>query len=196
METIEDKVERAHRDADYQEIADSIIAEAKTQAPERGFEIDKVFYSGFHSQGDGASWVGVLRPTAYIEWKLENGGIEGLENVTLEVMFWLFNAGVFDNKLDITSSGYYTHEQTMTLSDIYWSAMGANDVETLGVWGGPFEHTPVKELLKASGWSWETEMDDSDNYNRLWSHMLNDARDFAKDLYKRLEDAYEEVYFD
>jgi len=196
METIEDKVERAHRNADYKAIADSIIAEAKTQAPERGFEIDRVFYSGFHSQFDGASWVGVLRPAAYIEWKLENGGIEGIDNGTLEVMFWLFHAGVFDNKVEITSNGYYTHEKTMTMSDIYWTCMGSNDVETMGKWGGPFEHTPVKELLKATGWCWETELYNYNNYNRLWAHMLNDAQDFAKDLYKRLEDAHEEVYFD
>ena len=83
----------------------------------------------------------------------------------------------------------------MRLADFYWSFMGNNDTETMGNWGGPFADTPIRELLQATGWSWETENYANDNYNRLWAQILNDAQDYALQTYKRLEDAYYSVYF-
>ena len=192
METSEDTV---IKDTEYEIISDEIINEAKREAPERGFDIEKFYYSGFGSQGDGASWVGDVWVPDYIEWKLKNGGIDGLEDVTLEVMYWLFQGGVFDRKLVVTTRGHYTHEKTMSIADFYWTFMGNNDTETMGNWGGPFADVPVKELLQATGWSWETENYANDNYNRLWAQILNDARDYALQTYKRLEDAYYSVYF-
>lgn len=192
METSEDT---AIKDIQYEELAREIIAEAKAQAFERGFDIDEIYYSGFGSQGDGASWAGRVRVPDYLEYKLNNGGIDGVEDVTLEVMYWLFNGGVFDSRLEVSTVGHYSHEKTMRLADFYWSFMGNNDTETMGNWGGPFADVPVKELLKASGWSWETELDANDIYNRVWAQILNDAQDYALQTYKRLEDAYYSVYF-
>ena len=34
---------------------DEIIARAKEEGPERGFSIAEILFTGFHSQGDGAS---------------------------------------------------------------------------------------------------------------------------------------------
>ena len=48
--------------------ADEIIARAKQDGPERGFEIDEVAWSGFSSQGDGASWTGMVRLPCFIEY--------------------------------------------------------------------------------------------------------------------------------
>jgi hypothetical protein len=39
---------------------EEIYARAKEDGPERGFNIDEIQFSGFHSQGDGASWTGTL----------------------------------------------------------------------------------------------------------------------------------------
>lgn len=195
MEMTEEAEDTAFKDTEYQITADDIIAEAKAQAPERGFDIDQIYYNGFGSQGDGASWSGSVRVSDYIEWKLKNGGVDGLGDVTLEVMYWLFHGGVFDNRLKVWTEGYYYHEKSMRLADFYWTFMGNNDVETMGNWGGPFADTPIRELLQATGWSWETENCANDNYNRLWAQILNDAQDYALQTYKRLEDAYYSVYF-
>lgn len=185
----------AIKDTQYEVVADDIIREATHQALERGFDINQIYFHGFGSQGDGASWDGTVYVTDYIEWKLKNGGVDGLEDVTLEVMYWLFHGGVFDVRLKVWREGHYTHEKTMHIADFYWTFMGNNDTETMGNWGGPFADVPIKELLKATGWSWETEMDANDNYNRLWAQILNDARDYALETYKRLEDAYYAIYF-
>jgi hypothetical protein len=176
---------------DFKFEADMILQMAKEKGVERGFYIDDFKYSGFYSQGDGASWQGGVRVPEYIDWKLGQGGIEGIPNVTAELMFWLFNAGVFDSRLSVGSRGHYCHEKTMQLSDIYWTYIGSNDTETMGAFGGPFSETPIKQLLQATNWGWESESQPDDYYNRLWATILNDARDYAKDVYKQLEEAYE-----
>jgi hypothetical protein len=196
METHEEVQDQTIKDETWHAMADDIIADAKAQATERGFDIDNIFFSGFGSQGDGASWTGYVHVPEYLEWKLSNGGVDGLDDITLEVMFWLFNGGVFDRKLVVTADGHYNHEKTMSIADFYWTYMGDNDIETMGNWGGPFADTPIIELLNATGWTWETEMDANDTYNRLWAQILNDARGYAVDTYKRLEEAYYSVYFD
>ena len=46
-----------------------VIEDAKEQGRLRGFEIDKIYYSGFWSQGDGASWTGTINLTKFLEWE-------------------------------------------------------------------------------------------------------------------------------
>jgi hypothetical protein len=56
--------------------SDSVIAQAVEDAAERGFEIQErrgrkepaFYFSGFWSQGDGASWEGVVDVPKWIEW--------------------------------------------------------------------------------------------------------------------------------
>lgn len=196
MQTLEEAEDTAIKDSTWEVTADDIIADAKAQAPERGFDIDQFYYTGFYKQGDGGSWTGRVRVSDYIEWKLKNGGVDGLEDVTLEVMYWLFNGGVFDNSLKVWADGFYSHEKTMNIADFYWTFTDNNDTETMGIWGGPFADTPIRELLQATGWSWESENYANDNYNLLWEQIRNDTQDYGKDTYKRLEGAYDAVYFD
>ena len=192
--------------------AEMVIQRAKEEARDYGFFIDKIQYSGFGSQGDGASWEGDVAVPKYIEWKLNTGerseAIEGIPNGILEVMYWLFTGGVFEYKLSVyRRASHYCHHKTMDLAEVYWTFMGANDSETMGQYGGPFADTPIKSLLQATQWSWEEDGhivnpelfskdwgDPHEYYRFLWEAVLNDARDFAVATYKRLENAYYEVY--
>ena len=192
--------------------SEMLIQQAKEGGQEHGFVIDKIQYSGFSSQGDGASWDGYVDIPKYISWKLDTGegseAIEGIPNGILEVMFWMFSGGVFEYKVSVyRRASHYCHDKTMDLAEFYWTFMGSNDTETMGQYGGPFADTPIKTLLQATQWSWEegghvvqpelfsNEWGDPQEYYRiLWEAILNDARDFAVATYKRLENAYYEVY--
>jgi len=178
----------------YQERVIDITEQAKAQAPERGFVIEKIYYNGFWSQGDGASWIGEVNVSDYIEYKIRNGGIDGIPHGVLETMYWLFEGGVFDRKLNVRHEGYYYHDGGMRLADFYWTFMGNNDTETMGNWGGPFADTPIKYLLQATNWSWENGSDLPDYYTALHSQIIDDARAYARDIYRKLEEAYTAVH--
>jgi hypothetical protein len=191
--------------------SEMLIQQAKEEGQEYGFVIDKVTYSGFSSQGDGASWEGYIDIPKYISWKLDKGEgsecIKGIPNGILEAMFWMFSAGVFEYKIAVHRwQSHYYHDKTMDLAEFYWTFMGSNDTETMGQYGGPFADTTVKTLLQATQWSWEQDghvvtpeqfgnADEPQEYYRtLWETMLSDARNFAVDIYQRLEKAYDELH--
>ena len=195
----------------YEAHAEELIKQAKEEGQEYGFVIEHVLYNGFYSQGDGASWTGYVDIPKYISWKLDTSttdeAIKGIPNGILEVMFWMFSGGVFEYKAAVhRRASHYYHENTMELAEFYWTFMGSNDTETMGQYGGPFADTPIKTLLQATQWSWEedghivnpeefnVEPDPQEYYRILWETMLSDARDFAKDTYKRLENAYDELH--
>lgn len=190
--------------------SEMLIQQAKEEGQEYGFVIDQVLYNGFSCQGDGASWTGYVDIPKYISWKLDTSttdeAIEGIPNGILEVMFWMFSGGVFEYKAAVhRRASHYYHENTMELAEFYWTFMGSNDTDTMGQYGGPFADTPIKTLLKATHWHWEdgyvmppeninTEDDPQEYYRILWETILNDARGYAKDTYRRLEKANYEVH--
>ena len=49
---------------------ESVYDLAKEDGAKRGFEIEDIRFSGFWSQGDGASWTGSVNVARFIEWAL------------------------------------------------------------------------------------------------------------------------------
>jgi hypothetical protein len=177
--------------------SEMLIQQAKEEGKEYGFEIDKVLYSGFSSQGDGASWAGEVNVPKYIEWKLdkkESGeAIEGIPNGILEVMFWMFSGGVLDDTVKVYRlAGHYYHAYTMS-ADEFEQIYNLDAQDIMGQTGGPFGSTPLGELFKATNWE-NAHNEEKEYYGILWETILSDARDFANDIYMRLEAAYDELY--
>ena len=189
--------------------SEMLIQQAKEEGEKYGFIIGNINYSGFGSQGDGASWIGNINVPEYIEWKLSKCGdgeaIQGIPNVILETLYWMFCGGVFDYIVSVERArSSYVHENTMDLSDFYWTNAGTSG-EVLGQGGGPFSDTTISSLLAATNWEnpWEkeggygygrTESGKDEYYRILWETILKDARGFAKDTYRRLEAAYDKLY--
>lgn len=131
--------------------SDDVLDRMKEAAPEY-FQIDDINYSGFWSQGDGASWTGSVNVPLFCQQ-------HGLENYTQFV-----DSGAIEDTAKINQQGHYSHEGTMSL-DLY---IHENYTDT------PEEE---QELIEAS--------------NVLEKQILEEAKDYAKKIYRELEQAYE-----
>ena len=80
-----------------------IIEEWPEQAKERGFDIDKIYYSGFWSQGDGAMFEGSVNDFTKF--------CEGLNPHFIK----LVKSGNLDLTCHFTHSGHYYHERSVNI---------------------------------------------------------------------------------
>lgn len=79
---------------------DYIIDEFKVTAKDRGFDVEEVYFSGFHSQGDGAMFEGEI-----------NNVTSFLEGVDKRVIR-LIEKGLITVSCEITRNGHYYHERS------------------------------------------------------------------------------------
>ena len=98
---------------------DHIVDDAKRVGALIGFEIDKVYFSGFYSQGDGACFEGTYRYSSGWKAKLkaEIGGETLEEMLTLGEELQAIQRLCY-YKLEASSrhSGFYYHERSMDIS--------------------------------------------------------------------------------
>ena len=151
---------------------DYVIEDAKEQGRLRGFEIDEIYYSGFWSQGDGASWTGTINLTKFLEWEEQQE--KPLLNDYQRV---LLGAGAkYAFSLVVEVRGRYSHSHTMLLS----TGMNADGVPA-ELPDGPYagmRGEDYEELL-------------AENADEIDVILLSAARDYADEIYKDLEAAYE-----
>ena len=112
-----------------------VIDNAKEEAPTY-FNIEDVHFSGFGSQGDGASWVGYIDARAWCE-------VHGVPNAES-----LIESGELSEDIEIKTQGNYAHSGTMSIPDL----------------------CIPREIELA---------------------MLSEARSYADQIYKDLEESYE-----
>jgi hypothetical protein len=166
---------------------EDIYAQFKQQGPERGFEIDEIKFSGFHSQGDGASWTGYVDLVDFIEYHNKPEASDYTQYVMLRE---LIKDGWCEDKVPISRSGfYYNHSGTMRSAGIDDSINYADDDAVVD--RGILEGANVKELAKS--------IDTDYLFNQLDEWVLDKAQSYANDIYKQLRDEYEayteEEYF-
>jgi hypothetical protein len=159
--------------------ADEIIARAKQDGPERGFEIDEVAWSGFSSQGDGASWTGMVRLPRFIEYHNKPDNHDYTQYFVLNE---LIKEGWTDTNLGVSRSGfYYNHSGTMRVEDIsdnFYNADGAS------IDAGILEGANVHELMRSISVDVRLE--------ELHQWVMNEVRRYANDIYAQLRDEYDE----
>lgn len=151
---------------------DFVIEDAKEQGKLRGFEIDKIHYSGFWSQGDGASWTGYINIKKFLEWEEQQE-----KRLFSDYQRVLLGAGAkYIFTLVVEAKGRYSHSHTMLLSSgVNEMAIGAelSDGPYAGMRGEDYE-----ELL-------------NEHVDEIDEILLSAARDYADEIYKDLEAAYE-----
>lgn len=166
---------------------DSVYETAKEDGKERGFEIDDIRFSGFWSQGDGASWTGRVRAVPYLDWKLAT-----LDPNDPRFGPWTVLREIADNNFLIRSieisrgGGMHVHENTMKTDDdsSYYASYDPDDyVEDHALERGVMAGANVKTLMEA--------IDFGDAIDRLIEEALDDAKSYAQDIYKMLEREYE-----
>jgi len=90
---------------------DSVYEMAKEDGKEKGFYIDKINFSGFCSQGDGASWAGFVDVRQWLE---ENCA----DSIGVSAWCALIQEDVVTKNIQVTQSGRYSHEETMSFANV------------------------------------------------------------------------------
>ena len=166
---------------------EEIYARAKEDAPARGFNIDEIQFSGFHSQGDGASWTGHIDLADFIEYHSKPEDTDYAQYVVLRE---LIKDGWCEEKVEISRNGfYYNHSGTMRTQGINDSISYADDDSVMD--RGILEGANVKELAKSIG--------TDELFNELDNWSLHKAQKYADEIFKQLREEYDaytsEEYF-
>ena len=149
-----------------------IIDNAKEDGKALGFDIQDITFSGFCSQGDGASWSGYVD---MVEWLDKHKP----EDAQAHVVIALIENGWVDAYIDITANdSHYSHSNTMRRGDV--SIQGEDENDT--IYKGMFAGANVCTLMEALPDSYVDDIADE---------VLQSARDYADEIYKQLRDEYE-----
>ena len=171
---------------------DSTIENAVCEAELRGFVIGQrknskvcsFYFSGFWSQGDGASWEGHVDVPAWLEWTKEHGGVPFTE----QQMLWIDAAyanDVIERTMEVVVRGNGCHSGCMYAHHVFIDTSMHREIE-VGVFKGMH-----KEIFAG--------MFDSVVGDELSEVVLKAAKNFADEIYEQLENEHDyltsEEYF-
>jgi hypothetical protein len=151
---------------------DHIYDNAKEDGLAKGFHIDDISFSGFWSQGDGASWEGTVDMVKWLE-------VHKADDPKATILFELIADNWVEKHVGIIKrNNYYSHSNTMTHCG--WSCVSPNDDSVIET--GILQGANVSALIESIDFSC---LDD------LLDDMLESARDYANDIYNQLRKEYE-----
>jgi hypothetical protein len=166
---------------------DGVYENAKADGLERGFEVDDIRFSGFWSQGDGASWTGSVRIKEFLDYHLKEdhpdyGRYFILQALIAENQDWV------ERYTNVNRSGFhYVHDNMMRLESISYSNLDnldENDEERLQV-DGPLQRANIYQLFKGA---------DIDHLiDDLETWILEEAQAYARQIYDDLEAEHEHL---
>jgi hypothetical protein len=148
---------------------------------EKGFYIDKIYFSGFHSQGDGASWTGQVDVRQWLEENLP-------DSIGLSAWCQLIQEDIVSKHCKVTANdAHYCHESTMQFEDIedHTDYFADEDPLTLPSIFMGMEIRFVFDLIEG---------DDAcpiKNVEAMTQAITESGRQYAKDIYHRLREEYE-----
>jgi hypothetical protein len=136
----------------------------------KGFRVDKIHFTGFYSQGDGASWDGVVYLDEFICAHCD------MSDPRWHIVHALVDAEVLPSSVEVYRHGsHYYHEQTMLVGslNVWW---GEDDYcLPKGVYAG----ANANELYEAAGGDATIE--------ELHDMIESAVKDYARDIYAALE---------
>jgi hypothetical protein len=155
---------------------DSVYDWAVDEGKGRGFLFtDKdISFSGFWSQGDGASWTGDIKLADMFEHYAPKEHRELLKWQAIKALC------AECSLVDVSTHGRYAHSGTMSAT--MRTVPEGDDVMSTY----PFDGAPAAQAWAASEW----------DENDLCEWALQCARDFADDIYKALETEYDHMTSD
>lgn len=162
-----------------------VIDNAKHEGVERGFEIEDVSWSGFSSQGDGASWTGRVLLDKFLNYHLKENHAD---YARYTVLLTLAGDGWVDNFVNVGRKAFmYNHSGTMTIDQPYMGYVNAKDDATIGT-ECPLQGASVPQLYEG--------IDINNLLDDLYQWMLREAKSYADEIYKDLEAAYDDEMSD
>lgn len=158
---------------------------AKEDGKEKGFDIDDIRFSGFWSQGDGASWTGTVHLKHFLEHHLKEDNPDHHRYFVLQA---LLDEGWVEKYVTIERRGFhYVHADMMREGGVSLSALEDldEDSEERLQHDGPLQRANVYQLHV--GIDTDALVDD------LLEWVIEEAREFADKIYKDLEQEYEDL---
>lgn len=156
---------------------DSTYAFMKEEGEHKhGFRVDDIRFSGFWSQGDGASWCGAVDLG---DWVRKTFNSTDLEHPLTQIFLALLDEGWIESKVLVSfNSSRYSHEKTMYVNTIdHYYKIDDGSVMEMGM----FKGANVAELIHLIESTIDT----------LYERLVEECQDFARTIYKELEADYE-----
>jgi hypothetical protein len=160
---------------------EGVYESVKEDGYELGFCIDDIRFSGFWSQGDGASWLGQVDVRQWLEKHCAD---------SIGVSAWcaLIQEDVVSKHIQVTqNSNHYSHHETMGFANVEDNVYDANDEHEM-VLPSIFKGMEVRHLFDIIA------TDDTCPYkgvDDITTAIAISAKDYAKDIYIRLREEYE-----
>ena len=148
----------------------------KEEGLKYGFNIKDIRFSGFWSQGDGASWCGAVDLG---DWVRKTFNSTDLEHPLTQIFLALLDEGWIESKVLVSfNSSHYCHENTMHVNTIdHYYKIDDDSVMEMGM----FKGANVAELIHLIESTLDT----------LYERLVEECKDFARTIYKELEADYE-----
>lgn len=165
---------------------DSVYEMVKEDSKGVGFTIESIYFSGFWNQGDGACWEGYVDIEEWLEVNCPN-------SIGISAWRQLVQEEYITKTLKVTHSGHYSHENTMRFEDLDFSLdPDPEEASTNGFY-------MAKERSVFAGMEWKLLLDiiktdpqcPYKNIEQLQEAIEESAKDFARDVYKRLQEEYD-----
>jgi len=167
--------------------ADCITERFKEDGYLLGFHMYDSNWSVGHSQGDGASWTGIVKTAEFLEAhinEVKDADRHSRYTILLEL---LKDSSGAPSKVEITQrSFYYNHSGTMNADYVepIWEEEEIN--AALRVCGGILEGASIQELMRAIN---------TDNLLEEFLDWIQDkAREYADDMFHALQREYDAYY--
>jgi hypothetical protein len=159
---------------------------AKEDGKEKGFYIDKIYFSGFCSQGDGASWIGQVDVRQWLETNVP-------DSIGLSAWCQLIQEEYIEKHIRVVAnSSHYCHESTMQFSD--WDFNMEVDPDATHTNGYPMGDGSI---FKDMEWKLLLDIIKSDplcqykNTIQIEQAITESGKDYARAIYQRLREEYE-----
>ena len=158
-----------------------VIDDHKREGEKLGFYIDDVSWSGFNSQGDGASWTGDIVLRTFIENHLLKP--DSPNYGSLITLLELYNDGWIEEKVSVSRTGYmYNHSGTMRIDQVGYGYAVAKEGDTIKA-ASPLQGADVRELYEG--------IDIDGLLEQVYEAALDEAKKYADKIYAALEEAYD-----
>lgn len=165
---------------------DYVYEQAKIDGEKKGFGLDDIRFTGFWSQGDGAYWTGHVDMPEFVRLNLDERSAYFASDVILQ---YLWDETWVDKWLTINNNSYrYSHSNGMVVGEYPNNAIkdleADDDNEHNVLKKGPLQGASVYQLV--NGFPYDIEARTVE-----WcDEALTQARAFADEIYRRLEQEY------
>jgi hypothetical protein len=163
---------------------DCVYEDAIEKGKELGFYIDKIYFSGFWSQGDGASWEGQVDVGQWLKTHTE-------DSIGLTAWVELINNNWASKHIRVsTKRAHYLHSGIMSFDhwEIYFY-VNATEVDKQSLGGDSIlKDMPISAVFNLIMADPHTKLKSEDD---ICEAIAESARDYADEIYKKLQKEYE-----